>query len=101
MEPFADRRANGGRRMEWARILAYITGTGQPPLGGPLQLHDSARANRTPERDRGVRTGVIVDKKREDRGILSFEALRPGEVYVSGAPLRSGIRSAVATMSST
>src|ERR1019366_8440379 len=23
----ADRRANGGRRMEWARILAYITGT--------------------------------------------------------------------------
>src|SRR5450756_1343626 len=27
MEPFADRRTNGGRRMEWARILAYITGT--------------------------------------------------------------------------
>src|SRR5450759_330638 len=27
MEPFADRRTNGGRLMEWARILAYITGT--------------------------------------------------------------------------
>ena len=27
MEPIADRRANGGRLMEWARILAYITGT--------------------------------------------------------------------------
>src|SRR5471032_2652064 len=27
MEPYADRRANGGRLMEWARILAYITGT--------------------------------------------------------------------------
>src|SRR5450755_3117556 len=27
MEPFADRRPNGGRLMEWARILAYITGT--------------------------------------------------------------------------
>src|SRR5665811_1826307 len=25
--PIVDRRANGGRRMEWARILAYITGT--------------------------------------------------------------------------
>src|SRR5664279_3980634 len=27
MEPFADRRTNGGKLMEWARILAYITGT--------------------------------------------------------------------------
>jgi hypothetical protein len=27
MEPYADRRANGGRLMEWGRILAYITGT--------------------------------------------------------------------------
>src|ERR1035437_7969760 len=25
--PIVGRRANGGRRMEWARILAYITGT--------------------------------------------------------------------------
>ena len=25
MEPFADWRTNGGRLMEWARILAYIT----------------------------------------------------------------------------
>src|SRR5450830_1580510 len=25
--PIVDRRPNGGRRMEWARILAYITGT--------------------------------------------------------------------------
>src|SRR5659263_399988 len=25
--PIVDRRANGGRRMEWARIMAYITGT--------------------------------------------------------------------------
>jgi len=25
MEPYADRRANGGRLMEWGRILAYIT----------------------------------------------------------------------------
>src|SRR5450759_1935548 len=25
--PIVDRRANGGRRTEWARILAYITGT--------------------------------------------------------------------------
>ncbi len=25
--PIVVRRANGGRRMEWARILAYITGT--------------------------------------------------------------------------
>src|ERR1017187_2584140 len=27
MEPFADRRTNGGGLMEWARILAFITGT--------------------------------------------------------------------------
>ena len=27
MAPIADRRANGGRLMDWARILAYITGT--------------------------------------------------------------------------
>src|SRR5450830_1066704 len=62
MEPFADRRTNGGRLMEWARILAYITGTvdqelllrneylaaenrvlrGQ--LKGRLKLSDSERA---------------------------------------------------------
>src|ERR1700693_4346401 len=27
MEPIADQRAKWGRPMEWARILAYITGT--------------------------------------------------------------------------